>query len=215
MRKLILSFFSIALLLALSLKPVQATQLYFDPIDQLYGPGDTLTLDLYANIDEADAIFGFDFDLSFDDGTTYVSGPGDSGDYLTFTGFSFNSALFVSSFWDDGDTISGEVSWGNPDVWGNNTLLGTFAFTAPSSSSIGTENIYLGPSAGDYGIFGDEGLIGATALMPNNPTASVAPVPEPGTILLVATGLAGFASFRKKLINRRTRFKAEPKSFNI
>lgn len=44
MQKLILSFLGIALLLALSLKPVQATQLYFDPLDQLYGLGDTLTL---------------------------------------------------------------------------------------------------------------------------------------------------------------------------
>ena len=198
MQKLILSFLGIALLLALSLKPVQATQLYFDPLDQLYGLGDTITLDLYADIDEMDAIFGFAFDLSFDDGATYVSSPGETGSYLTFTGFSFNSVLFGSSFWDDGDTISGEVPWGNPDVWGNNILLGTFAFTAPSSGSIGPENIYLGPSAGDYGMFGDEGLIGATALMPNNPTASAAPVPEPGTIFLVGFGLIGLAGFRKK-----------------
>jgi hypothetical protein len=70
MRKLFLSFLGITLLLALSFKPAQATQLYFDPLNQLYDLGDTLTLDLYADIDEADAIFGFGFDLSFDDGTT-------------------------------------------------------------------------------------------------------------------------------------------------
>jgi hypothetical protein len=203
MRKLILSFFSIALLLALSLKPVQATQLYFDPLDQFYGLGDIPTLNLYADIDEADAIFGFGFDLSFDDGTTYVSGPGDSGDYLTFTGFTVNSAYFqydsiFPPLWDDGDTIAGEVPFGNSDVWGTNILLGTFYFTAPSSGPIGTETIYLGPAARDYGIFGTEGLLGATALMPNNPTASAAPVPEPSTLILVATGLIGLAGFRKK-----------------
>ena len=199
MQKLILSFFSIALLLALSFKPVQATHLYFDPLDQLYGLGDTISLDLYADIDEADAILGFGFDLSFDNGTTYVSGPGDSGDYLTFTGFDFNSALFVFSFWDDGDTISGEVPIFDPYVWGD-ILLGTFNFVAPTSNPIGLETIYLG--ANDLGPFGAEGLvqgaIGGTAFIPNNPTASMSPVPEPGTIFLVSAGLIGLAGIRKK-----------------
>lgn len=200
MQRFILSFFSIALLLALSFKPVQATHLYFDPLDQLYGLGDTINLDLYADIDEADAILGFGFDLSFDDGTTYVSSPGDSGDYLTFTGFSFNNVLFVSSFWDDGDTISGEVPIFDPYVWGNDILLGTFNFMAPTSGPIGLETVYLG--ANDLGPFGAEGLIqgalGGTAFMPNNPTASAAPVPEPSTILLVGAGLIGLVGMRKK-----------------
>lgn len=207
MRKLILLTPTIVILIftfVLIPSPALATQLEFDPGGQLYNLGDTLTIGLYADIDELDAIWGFGFDLSFDGGTSYISGPGDGGTYLTFTGFAANDSYFETMFpapWDDGDTIAGEVPLGNPDVWGTNTLLGTFYFEAPNSGSIGTETIYIGPAAGDYGIFGEEGLLGSTALMPNNPTASATPIPEPATLLLVSCGLVGFAGLRKKLRN--------------
>ena len=183
------------------------TQLWFDPVEQLYDVGDTLTYNLKADIAEADAIFGFGFDLSFDGGTTFIDGPGDSGSYLTFTSFTPNDLFFdpfLPPLWDDGDTIAGEVYFGQPDVWGTDILLGTFLFAAPSTGPIGLESIYLGPLAGDYGIFGEEGLLGATALMPNNPEALAAPVPEPATILLVACGMLGLGVLgRKKMGNNK------------
>jgi hypothetical protein len=169
----------------------------------LYAGGDTFRFALYADIDEEDAIWGFGFDLSFDGGDSYISGPGDSGSYLAFSSFVPNSTYFqydsmFPPLWDDGDTIAGEVPFGQPDVWGTTIALGTFYFSAPSSGPIGLETIYLGPSAGDYGMFGDEGLLGLTALMPNNPTASAAPVPEPGTMMLVGAGLAGLGFVRRR-----------------
>ena len=203
MRKLILTFVILALSFTFVPCPASATSLWFDPVEQLYDIGDTLSIDLFADIDESDAIFGFGFDLSFDGGTSYISGPGESGFYLTFTGFTVNSTYFqydsmFPPLWDDGDTIAGDVPWCNDDVWGTDILLGTFYFDAPSSGPIGVENIYLGPSAGDYGIFGEEGLIATIALMPNNPTASASPVPEPATMLLFGSGLVGFVGLRKK-----------------
>ncbi len=181
---------------------LEGTSLWLAPVNQTYNLGDSVSVNLYADILEDDAVFGFGFDLSFDGGTTYA-GLGNVGSYLTFTGFQVNSTYFQydSSFpplWDDGDTIAGEVAFGDPDVWGDDILLGTFTFQAPTTGAIGMEHFYLGPLANDYGIFGEAGLLGMTALMPNNPEAIVAPVPVPATFLLLGTGLSALIGMKRK-----------------
>jgi hypothetical protein len=98
--------------------------------------------------------------------------------------------------WDDGDTIAGEVPLGIPDIWGNDIRLGMLCFNVHSFGP--TESISLGPVKGDYGIFGEEGLLGATALMPNNPIAIMYPIPEPSTCLLLLLGLIGMVGAKKK-----------------
>jgi hypothetical protein len=72
---------SIICLITLSLNIASASTLWLDPADQVYDLGESITIDVYATIDESDAIVGFGFDLSFDNGASYVSGPGATGSY--------------------------------------------------------------------------------------------------------------------------------------
>lgn len=185
-----------------------ATQLYFSEGREYYDYGDTLTYELYADIDSWEGILGFNFDLSFDRGTSYVSGPSSPGSDLTeftFSRFSVSDRFNFGSMWDDGDTISGMASF-NDIVFGEKILLGTFTFLAPASGALGIQTITLG-APGIDDLFSPDGLIGlGETYMPNMPSLTVNPfpvnpVPEPGTVLLLASGLAGLAVIRGRKVH--------------
>jgi hypothetical protein len=210
MRKFFLTLSMMAMIFILTSVPSLAlTLLSLDPTNQVFDIGDSLGLDIIADIDTEDAILGFGFDLSFDDGASFVSGPGASGNALTFDSFSPNSLLgfnYDPFFDSDGDTISGILGFLDPDVSGTAITLGTFSFTA---FALNPESILL--SADDVGTpFSGEGLIpGFTStsfisFLPNEPSATASPVPEPATIMLLASGIAGLGVFgRRKFRNKK------------
>lgn len=172
MKKLILAA---ALLLLL---PIQAMAIliYFDStnIDVLLG--DTFSVELLADIQ--DPVLGWGLDVGFD--PTILSDPA----------VSIGSSWFPANSL-DGDGLAG-LAFPFP-VSGSNTLLATLTFTtldygsSPLIASITpgdlTEGFPLVPPGG----FAEVDFINSGV------NVSAAPVPEPATILLLATGLLGVA----------------------
>lgn len=184
--------------LLLGANPAQATMITLSPANSTVALSDTVNIDILADIDAADAIIGFGFDLA-------LSGTGG----LTFDGFTPGAGFADDPFFlaplSDADGIrgasAGDLLFG-PPVSGTGILLGTLMFTA---SAVGDITVDLG--ADDLAFFFTEGLIPLDISIPNflppvttarvTVTAPV-PVPEPGTLALFGLGLVGFAALRRR-----------------
>jgi len=167
-----------------------AIALSFNPSASSIGVGDSIGIDILISGLDNDDLSAFDFDINYDD------------TILVFDSYALGDELGVvdpSDPWADAEDWSGgdmgggvinlaEVSW----LWDfgfqqDSFTLATVFFTGISlgTSLLSFSDVILGDDWGE-------------PLSATLESGTVSPVPEPGTILLLSSGLLGLVGFRKK-----------------
>lgn len=165
--------------------------LSIEPSTSTVNQGDTFFLDI--NITGVTDLYGFQFDLSYDP-SILLANDISEGAFLASSG---NQTLFLPGDMSTPGNIAfniGLILGGVPGATGDGTLA-RVSFTAASggSSSLSLSNLLLQDSIGDF--------IEADALSASVDVnaSSTAPVPEPGTLMLVGSGVAMAWRNRRKL----------------
>jgi len=161
------------------------------PDSSTINQGDTFFLDV--NITGVTDLYGFQFDLSYDP-SILLANDISEGAFLASSG---NPTLFLPGDMSTPGNIAfniGLILGGVPGATGDGTLA-RVSFTAASggSSSISLSNLLFQDSIGD---FIEPDTLNASV---DVNASSTAPVPEPGTLMLVGSGIAMAWRNRRKL----------------
>ena len=182
MKKLFLICAMVTALACINVMPAQATiVLEFNQSDIEVPVCTTFYVDLLADIPQADAILGWELDLGYDN-----------------TQMSWDS-LTIGSAWNqsssDGDGFGGLAvfpPFPNPllPIWGDDILLATLDFHC---LDVGFSTLDLSADLGE----GFQTPLLGFADWTYTP-ANITQTPEPATLFLVGTGLAGLVAARRR-----------------